>query len=198
MTASITKYAERAARIVGYDKTHITRTVAYRAVDSFLNTLPVAEMNALEIAAGWKWRERDWRSFTEMNWPDYDICNDVLDSEFDICIADNVWEHLVRPYQATAHVLQMLKPGGMFINITPFMIRQHAIPVDCTRWTELGMRHFLTEVGFDETSIETGSWGNRRTVKANFRRWARTGWQRKLKNETDFPVTVWALARKPQ
>ena len=48
--------AERVARAVGYDKTHITRTVAYRTIDAFLDTLPVQEMDALEIAAGWKWR----------------------------------------------------------------------------------------------------------------------------------------------
>ena len=190
--------AERVARAVGYDKTHITRTVAYRKIDAFLDTLPVQEMDALEIAAGWKWRERDWGSYTEMNWPEYDICDHVLDRQFDICIADNVWEHLVRPYRATEHVLQMLKPGGIFINITPFMIRQHAVPVDCTRWTELGMRNFLAEVGFDEATIKTGSWGNRRAVKANLDRWARTGWQRRLKNEPNFPVTVWAIARKPE
>lgn len=190
--------AERVARVVGYDKTHITRTVAYRTIDALLDSLPVQEMDALEIAAGWKWRERDWGSYTEMNWPEYDICDNVLDRQFDICIADNVWEHLVRPYRATEHVLQMLKPSGIFVNITPFMIRQHAVPVDCTRWTELGMRNFLAEAGFEEAAIETGSWGNRSAVKANLDRWARTGWQRRFKNEPNFPVTVWAIARKPE
>lgn len=197
MKQSALQFAESVARAVGYDKTHITRTVAYRTIDAYLDTLPLGEMDALEIAAGWKWRQQGWGSFTEMNWPEYDICQHVLDRQFDIAIADNVWEHLIHPYRAAQHVLQMLKPGGIFINITPFMIRQHAIPVDCTRWTELGMRHFLGDVGFDETSVQTGSWGNRRAVKANFNRWARTGWQRRLKNEVDFPVTVWAIARKP-
>ena len=191
-------WVKRTAEVVGYDLTHITRTVAYRTIDAYLDSLPVERMDALEIAAGWKWRERPWASFTEMNWPDHDICKDVLDRQFDICIADNVWEHLIHPWRATEHVLQMLKPGGIFINITPFLIRQHAIPVDCTRWTELGMRHFLGDVGFDEGTIETGSWGNRKAVKANFSRWARTGWRRGLPNEPDFPVTVWAIARKPE
>lgn len=148
------QFAERVARAVGYDKTHVTRTVAYRTIDAYLDTLPVGEMDALEIAAGWKWRERGWGSYTEMNWPDYDICEHVLDRQFDIAIADNVWEHLIHPYRAAQHVLQMLKPGGIFINITPFMIRQHAIPVDCTRWTELGMRHFWAMSGLMKRALK--------------------------------------------
>jgi SAM-dependent methyltransferase len=197
MKQAMFQLAERAARGVGYDKTHITRTVAYRAIDALLDGLPVERMDALEIAAGWKWRERPWRSFVEMSWPRHDICRDVLDERFDIVIADNVWEHLLHPYRAATHVLEMLRPGGLFVNITPFMIRYHAIPTDCTRWTELGMRHFLADAGFDPERIETSSWGNAAAVKANLHRWARTGWRRRLPNDPDFPVTVWAIARKP-
>ena len=190
--------AERIAAAVGYDKTHITRTVAYREVEAMLDTLPGETLDVLEIAAGWKWRQRAWGSFTEMNWPEYDICEHVLPRQFDLVIADNVWEHLLHPWRATQHVLQMLKPGGLFVNITPFMIRHHPIPTDCTRWTELGMRHFLEDVGFDGASIRTGSWGNAAAVKANFHRWGRTGWRRRLPNDPNFPVTVWAFARKPE
>jgi SAM-dependent methyltransferase len=198
MNGAIKDAAGRLARAVGYDVTHITRTVAYRAVDARLDDLPFADLDALEIAAGWKWRRRGWGSFTEMNWPDHDICEDRLDRQFDVVIADNVWEHLLHPYRAAQNVLAMLKPGGLFINITPFLIRHHPIPTDCTRWTELGMRHFLADAGFDGDRIETGSWGNAAAVKANFRRWARTGWRRSLPNDPDFPVAVWAFARKPQ
>jgi len=197
MNPAVKQMAQKVARSVGYDITHITRTVAYRAVEHRLDTMACDGMDALEIAAGWKWRECHWGSFSEMNWPDYDICEDVLDRQFDIVIADNVWEHLLHPYRATRHVLQMLKPGGLFVNITPFLIRHHPIPTDCTRWTELGMWHFLADCGFDKDRIETGSWGNAGAVKANFRRWARTGWRRRLPNDPDFPVTVWAFAHKP-
>lgn len=197
MKQALLATAERIAAAVGYDKTHITRTVAYREVDALLDRLGGENLHALEIAAGWKWRQRRWASYTEMNWPDHDICTDVLDRQFDVIIADNVWEHLLHPWTAAGHVLQMLKPGGLFINITPFLIRQHLVPTDCTRWTELGMRHFLADVGFDAETIETGSWGNAAVVKANLHRWARTGWRRQLPNHPDFPVTVWAFARKP-
>jgi SAM-dependent methyltransferase len=197
MKQAVLDLAERVARGVGYDKTHITRTVAYRAVEAWLAQRPCDRLDVLEVAAGWQWRQLQWASFTEMNWPDHDICNDVLDRQFDLVIADNVWEHLLHPWRATQHVLQMLKPGGHFINITPFLIRHHPIPTDCTRWTELGMRHFLADNGFEEETIESGSWGNAGAVKANLHGWARTGWRRALPNHPDFPVTVWAIARKP-
>ena len=186
----------RLASAVGYDKTHITRVVAYRAVDQWLDQLDCETMDALEISSGWKWGERAWGSFTEMNWPDYDICKDTLDRQFDLIIADNVWEHLQYPYRAARNVFAMLKPGGHFIIITPFLIRYHPIPIDCSRWTEMGLKYFLEEVGFNPDKTETGSWGNARAVKANFHRWARAGWERTFRNDKNFPVTVWAIAQK--
>ncbi len=197
MKPALENVAKQIAGAVGFDLTHITRTVAYHAVEERLAALPCETLDVLEIAAGWKWRQRRWGGFAEMNWPDHDICKDVLDRQFDIIIADNVWEHLLHPYRAAQNVLTMLKPGGLFINITPFLIRRHPVPTDCTRWTEQGMRHFLADAGFDAERIETGSWGNVGAVKANFRRWARTGWRRRFANDPDFPVTVWAFAHKP-
>ena len=90
----------------------------------------------------------------------------------------------------------MLRPGGYFINITPFMIRHHPIPFDCTRWTETGMRHLLIDVGFDDDDVRTGSWGNAAAVRAKFHRWARAGWQWRWRNDPNFPITVWAIAEK--
>jgi SAM-dependent methyltransferase len=197
MKQALSIAAKRIARAVRYDTTHLTRTVAYREIDALLDRLPCARLDALEIAAGWKWRQRAWGSFSEMNWPEHGICRDVLERQFDVIIADNVWEHLLHPWRATQNVLAMLRPGGTFINITPFLIRHHAVPTDCTRWTELGMRHFLADCGFDAAEIETGSWGNAAAVKGNLRRWERTGWRRRLPNDPDLPVTVWAIARKP-
>lgn len=196
MNQALKNGLEKLAAAVGYDKQHVTRTVAYREIDRWLDALGTEGLDALEISAGWKWRQRQWGSFTEMNWPQHDICKDVLDRQFDIVIADNVWEHLLYPYRAARNVHSMLRPGGWFVNITPFMIRYHPIPTDCSRWTELGMSHFLEEAGFDRARIVTGSWGNAAAVKANFYRWARTGWQRRLPNDERFPVTVWAMAQK--
>ncbi len=184
------------ASAVGYNKMHITRAVAYREVDQWLDALGSDRLDALEISAGWKWRDRPWASYSEMNWPDHDICKDRLDRQFDLIIADNVWEHLLYPHRAACNVAAMLRPGGWFVNITPFMIRNHPIPIDCSRWTELGMKHFLEEAGFDPDRTVTGSWGNEAAVKANFHSWGRVGWRRSFPNDERFPVTVWAMAQK--
>ena len=60
---------ERALNAVGYDRTHLTRVIAYREIDHFLDSLACNRLDTLEISAGWKSRERPWGSFTEMNWP---------------------------------------------------------------------------------------------------------------------------------
>jgi hypothetical protein len=58
------------------------------------------------------------------------------------------------------------------------------------------MKYFLAESGFPIDWIRASQWGNRSCVKANFNRWARRGWLGSLRNEANFPVTVWAFARK--
>lgn len=181
---------------VGYDHRHWTRPVMYERCGELLRLLQPQNLDALEISAGKFFQTLGFRTFTEANYPEFDICSGVLDRQFDVIIADQVWEHLLWPYRATRNVHAMLKPGGHFLVTTPFLVRVHAIPHDCSRWTETGIRHFLMECGFPEDGIVTGSWGNRACVKANFSRWARKGWFGSLRNEPNFPVVVWALARK--
>ena len=181
---------------VRYDYGHWTRTVMYRECFKLVRQLDPAQLDALEISAGHMWQRLGFKSFTEANFPDFDICTGRVPGDFDLIIADQVFEHLLWPYRAGRNVYEMLRPGGHFMVTTPFMIRVHAIPVDCTRWTELGMKHFLAECGFPLDGIKTGSWGNRACVKANFKKWARRGWFGSLRNEPEFPVSVWALAQK--
>ena len=191
-----TETIKRLLTAVGYDYGHWTRTVMYRECFALLRAMGPERLDALEISAGDKWQKLGFRSFTEANYPQFDICQDVLSQRFDLIIADQVWEHLLWPYRAARHVHEMLRPGGHFLITTPFLIRVHEIPTDCTRWTETGIKHFLAECGFPLEGIRTWSWGNRDCVKANFSRWARRGWFGSLRNEKNFPVTVWALAYK--
>jgi hypothetical protein len=101
------------------------------------------------------------------------------------------------PYRAGRNVYQMLNPGGYVLVTTPFLIRIHDQPVDCSRWTELGLKHLLAECGFPMKNIRTGSWGNRACVIANFTEWPHYApQQHSLDNEPNFPLVVWALAQK--
>lgn len=187
--------ARRALEAIGYDTRHWTRPVMYDTCTRWLKEIGIDRLDVLEVSAGNYWRTLPFRSYCEANYPDFDICEEALSDKYDLIIADQVFEHLVWPRRAAINVLSMLRPGGYFLMTTPFLIRVHAIPVDCTRWTEMGIRYFLADAGFPIDSIKTGSWGNRNCVKANFRKWARRGWFGSMSNEPDFPVSVWALAQ---
>ena len=182
--------------LVHYDYGHWSRTVMYRECASLVQELEPSSLDVLEISSGQVWQQVGFKSFTEANYPEFDICSMVLPDRYDLIIADQVFEHLLWPYRAGKNVYSMLKPGGYFLVTTPFMVKVHNVPVDCSRWTELGMKHFLAECGFPMEVIKTGSWGNKACVVANFNSWARRGWFKSLVNEPEFPVSVWALAQK--
>ena len=192
---------QRTAAAIGYDLTHLQRKVCNEACKRLIESLDPQRLDVLEISAGETWRRLPFRSYRTLDYPAHDICDPAvapeLDGSFDLIIADQVFEHLLRPYRAGRNVLRLLRPGGHFLVMTPFMIRIHDVPVDCTRWTETGLRHFLIECGFDPDGLHAGSWGNLDAVKANFVVWGRVGWRRKLPNDPRYPVAVWALARKP-
>jgi SAM-dependent methyltransferase len=173
------------------------RVVMYEECIKLLQSLDPGTMDALEISSGFEWKNLNFNSFTEANYPEFDICKQTMERQFDIIITDQVWEHLLSPYKATKNVLEMLKPGGYFLNTTPFLIKVHDMPADCSRWTEIGMKHFLAECGFPIEEILTGSWGNRKAVIGNLRKFPK-GFYRSMKNESEYPLTVWALARKPK
>jgi SAM-dependent methyltransferase len=150
-------------------------------------------MTALEIS-GTGWTDFGFRSYRRLKWPEYDWCTDVVDETFDIVIADQVLEHVVQPAAALRNAHVMLKPGGLLLLSTPFLVRVHSLPFDGCRWTPLGLEQLLHECGFP--TVETGQWGNRRCVRANLRRWVEYRPWHSLRNEPEFPVVVWAFARK--
>jgi SAM-dependent methyltransferase len=170
----------------------------YRRAFALLRELGPERLDTLEISAGPQWRRQfQFGSYAEMNFPEFDICNDVLPRQFDLIIADQVFEHLRWPARAARNVYAMLKPGGRFIIATPFLVRVHESPIDCNRWTADGLSYFLQEAGFPPEEIAAEGWGNRACLKANLTRWRKRGFFGSLKNEPEFPVMVWAFARKP-
>lgn len=182
----------------GFDTTDWIRVVMYRRCFEFIQTLGPQNLDVLEISAGPQWKRAfKFRSFSETHFPDFDICSQALDRQFDLIIADQVFEHLPWPHRAGRNVFKMLRPGGVFIIATPFLVRVHNVPIDCSRWTEQGLSYLLQDCGFPQENIRTDSWGNRACLRANLKRWRRLGWFRSLANEPDYPVVVWAFARKP-
>jgi SAM-dependent methyltransferase len=170
-----------------------------REVDQFINALEYQKMDVLEIS-GTRFRDRwPFHSYRSVKYPDYDVCSGPLAvGEFDIVIAEQVFEHILYPDLGASSVFQMLRPGGIFIIDTPFLLKVHAYPLDLYRWTQDGIRTLLERAGF--STIQTGSWGNRRCIIKDLT--PGLGWTEyqpllhSLKNEPDFPIVVWAFAHK--
>lgn len=183
----------------GFEETLWTRKVADEQVRRLTAPLDPEQLSALEIS-GSVWRDYGFKSYRQTAFPEFDICSDVLPEQFDLVIAEHIFEHLLWPSRAARNVLRMIKPGGHFLIVTPFLYKVHPSPVDCTRWTPTGLRHFLAECGFPPEHTTTGSWGNRDCVEASFRREFRifNRYFHSLKNEPEYPITVWALARAPE
>ncbi|ACL55890.1 class I SAM-dependent methyltransferase [Methylobacterium nodulans] len=182
---------------VGFGTTDWVREVMYEECFAYLNRLGPQNLEVLEISAGPQWRQNfSFRSYAETQFPEFDICSQALPRTFDVIIADQVFEHLPWPYRAVKNVHAMLRPGGVFIIATPFLVRVHNVPIDCNRWTETGLSHLLQEGGFLPSNIETRSWGNRACVVGNFKRWRKRGFFGSRCNEANFPVMVWAYARR--
>lgn len=186
----------RSLEAVGYDTTDWIRVVMYQRCFEFIRELGPEQLDVLEISAGPQWRRHfQFRSYTGTDYPGFDICAETLPQQFDLIIADQIFEHLRWPYRACRNILTMLKPQGHLVIAVPFLVRVHPSPIDCSRWTAEGLSYFLQECGFPEEGIRTGSWGNRACLVANLTKWRKRGFFGSLANEPDFPVMVWAFAQ---
>ncbi|MEI6070668.1 MAG: methyltransferase domain-containing protein [Verrucomicrobiae bacterium] len=175
---------------------HWCRIVMNRETHRFVESLPRKSMEALEISGSY-WKDAGFKNYRSVEYPAYDVCSSILPEKYDLIIAEQVFEHLLWPYRAGKNIHQMLNPSGYFLITTPFLLRVHLFPYDCTRWTETGIRCFLAECGFSPDKITTGSWGNRQCVRKNEKIWARyIPWLHSLRNEPEFPIVVWAIAQK--
>lgn len=181
---------------VGFGTTDWVREVMYERCFAHVDGMKPETLDVLEISAGPQWQRRfRFKSYTPTQYPDFDICAQTLPERYDLIIADQVFEHLPWPYRAARNVHAMLKPGGVFIVSTPFLVRIHNVPIDCNRWTPMGMSFFLQEAGFPAERVTVDSWGNRSCLIGNLTKWRKRGF-RSLRNEPNFPVMVWAFARK--
>lgn len=189
----------RVQRLVGFHENHWVREVMDFETLKLVNNIYHPGMSALEIS-GNKWGAFNMlERYKSVDYPEYDVCKYPLQERFDLIIAEQVFEHLTWPYRAGKHIYQMLNPGGYFLLTTPFLLKVHNYPIDCSRWTETGLKYFLAECGFPLENIRSSSWGNRACIKANLKGWVNYHrWIHSLKNEPDFPAVVWALCRKEE
>ena len=137
----------------------LNRVVMQPSSRRMINALGPQGLDVAEISG--KWGERfSFKSYVKFRYPAYDICAGPFGDpstgrvlQVDLILANQVWEHLDRPYAATRHVHAMLRPGGYFWLAVPFLAPLHAAPQDCSRWNARGLKNLLIEGGFDEDAI---------------------------------------------
>jgi SAM-dependent methyltransferase len=170
------------------------RIVMNERIAAHLRSLMPARRSALEIS-GVSHSGYPWRDYTSSRYPDLDLCAppEQLDA-YDVVICEQVLEHVADPWRASRTLYDLCRPGGHVVVSTPFMIRVHPTPFDFWRFTEDGLRRLLAEAGL--VVDEVGSWGSKRAVRGNLRRFPRIRPWRSLRNEADFPLVVWAFAHR--
>ena len=182
----------------------LNRIVMQKSSRRMIRALGPENLDVAEISGKWG-SYMTFRSYERFLYPEYDICEgpylraDGKPRKFDLILANQVWEHLDRPYAATRNVRRMLKKGGHFWVAVPFFIPFHAAPMDNSRWSARGLRNLLIEAGFEEDAIQAEQWGNRNAAARNLE----TPWPPEyregddpLENDPDMPICAWALARK--
>lgn len=171
------------------------RETMNRDLDAFFTSLPPSVTDVIEVSGDLR-GGLPWMSYQSLCYPEFDICAPVVPAaEADLVICEQVLEHVRDPHLAVRNLAGLVRPGGLVLVSTPFLVRLHDHPEDHWRFTPSGMRLLLEGGGLDVEWVR--SWGNRRCVSANLRRWAAYHPWRSLRNENDVPLVVWALARQP-
>lgn len=182
----------------------LNRVVMNRRSRAILRGIKTEDLDIAEFSGKWG-QSLPARSYVSYRYPAHNICKgpvtyaDGTVLKYDLILANQVWEHLERPYAATQNVLKMLRPGGYFWLSVPFFIPYHPAPQDCTRWSARGLRNFLIECGFPPEDVKSASWGNRAAAARNLEEdWPPTYDSEidSLENDPEFPIMTWALARK--
>jgi SAM-dependent methyltransferase len=66
------------------------------------------------------------------------------EAEFDAVFLVEVLEHVRNPQRAIAEIARVLKPGGVLIGSTPFLLGIHDCPHDYYRFTRFGLLHLFS------------------------------------------------------
>jgi SAM-dependent methyltransferase len=169
------------------------RKVLNNEVAAFLDRLGRQTSSTVEIS-GTMHRDSPWRSYETLSFPGFDLCSSTPARTFDVVICEQVLEHVVDPWRAAETLRLLCRPGGHLVVTTPFLIKVHREPQDYWRFTPEGLRILLERAGLE--CLEVKSWGNRSCVRRNFLHWAPYQRWRSLRNESDFPIVVWAFARR--
>lgn len=82
------------------------------------------------------------------------------DTQIDVAIATNVWEHEKDPFDAIQSLYGVMRWGGMLLFTVPFAAPYHGVPYDFYRYTKLGVVHILEKAGFCVPRTKMASGGD--------------------------------------
>ncbi len=171
------------------------RETMNRDLDAFFESLPPSTIDVTEVSGELR-GGLPWKSYRSLSYPEFDICAPSIPrAEADLVVCEQVLEHVRDPYLAMRNLARLVHPGGLVLVSTPFLVRLHDHPEDHWRFTPSGLRLLLEAAGLEAVWVR--SWGNRRCVTANLRRWTAYRPWSSLRNEKNVPLVVWALARHP-
>jgi len=72
---------------------------------------------------------------------------------FDIVLCTEVMEHVPEPQKMLREIRRVLRPGGMAIMTTPFMVPEHEQPWDFYRYTRFGLRYLAEQAELEVVEL---------------------------------------------
>lgn len=82
----------------------------------------------------------------------------IVNNTYDSILCFNVLEHIFNYQNVTDESWRILKDGGRFVGVVPFMFHIHASPSDYFRYTKFSLIKILEKSGFKEIEVkELGS-----------------------------------------
>jgi SAM-dependent methyltransferase len=208
---TVTKLFKFAMNVPGQKTWWITRLSMYKALKNRLASEDREERNCLAISSSVEFGRNVLGlkkcTYTQANYPEQNLLSlRFPDSQFDFCISDQVLEHVEgNPFKAFSESSRVIKPGGYVCHTTCFINGIHKTPGDFWRFTPDALRLMAKEAGLEPIII--GGWGNREVMSILASPELRYEgipddpnnpvYQLALKNDEDWPISVWIIARKP-
>lgn len=188
----------------------ITRLAMYKALQNTFSSFDNTTTECLAISHSEQFG-RDVLGLKRSRFvsADYPKCNildlQFNDAEFDFCISDQVLEHIHgNPFKAFSETARVIKPGGLICHTTCFINVVHGAPSDFWRFTPDALKLMAEDSGLEVKTV--GGWGNREAQglvnsKYRFHKIPEDPknpiYQLAMRNEPDYPVVTWIVARKP-
>lgn len=171
------------------------RIVMNRDVTAWLDGLPADQIDVVEVSGALR-GDRPWKSYTRLDYPDFDLTAPRDVGTFDVVICEQVLEHVPDPFRAAETLAALARPGGRLLVSVPFAIKIHGDPGDYWRFSPQGLTVLLERAGLVVERLER--WGNRSAFsRGAYWSWAPHKPWRSLRDEWGVPIVVWAYAVKP-